>query len=314
MIYSRSKILVLFGVVLVIALLCSNLQTVLVWLLCWQKDIDRPPHTEVIVSACRSPVAYGVPGGDALFVRENRPDTMYLLDLHTGIKREIPDDPLLLEYGIFLNSELVWLEGSLVGPSNPDYRPHYILDLNNGQHYELLDLDWLPRLEGGKFNPEYYAYFQSAEKVFIHHTENTVIALSSDFRQNPNGRVILSQYSIDSSANAEKGKLLEQLMKDFGVDYEIVDLSTTRYADLPSPSGQYVIRNDGIYLSGTNTPVVTREYTGGFFMGGYFKGWYYDESGVIVQPVPSFLISNSLLGSHFPIPEPILKLRLPETP
>jgi hypothetical protein len=55
---------------------------------------------------------------------------------------------------VFLSSELVWLEGSLVGPDNPNYRPHYILDLTTGQRYELLDLDLLPRLDGGEFGPK----------------------------------------------------------------------------------------------------------------------------------------------------------------
>jgi hypothetical protein len=182
--------------------------------------------------------------------------------------------------------------------------------LTTGQRYELLDLIWLP-LEGEKFDPKNFAYIQSAQQVFIHHSKNYLIALSSDFRNNSNGRVILSQYALEGGADAEQGKVLEQLVKDLGKDYEIVDLSTTRYADLPSPTGKYVVRNDGIYLSGTNTPVVTREYTGGRFLGGYFRGWYYDESGVVVQAFGSFLVSNSLIGSHYVIPEPVLKLRLP---
>ena len=58
------------------------------------------------------------------------------------------------------------------------------------------------------------------------------------------------------------------------------------YADIPSPTGRYIVRDDGIYLSGTNIPVVTRQY-----MGGSFKGWYYDESGVVVHEAGYSLIT-----------------------
>jgi hypothetical protein len=238
---------------------------------------------------------------------------MYLLDLRTGEKRKVPNDPLLLDKGIFLSSDLVWLEGSGSKPGSPSYNPDYILDLNDGKRYELLNLDWLP-FKDGKFDPKYYAYFQSADYIYIHHSSNVLIALPSDFRQRPENAVIFSQYSFASGSSPAKGELLEQLMKDLGADYEIVDLSTTLYADLPSPTGRYVVRNDGIYLSGTTTSIVTREYTGGRFMGGYFKSWYYDESGVVVQESTDYLFTTLLGGRFIPISRPILKLNLPVSP
>lgn len=281
----------ILGIIL-LALLCCNLPSLLFISLCLKEDIFRPPHTEVLVSACKKPVAIGVPGGDVVFVSEGLTDKLYLLDLHTGEKQDVPNDPLLLDHGIFLSSELVWLE---VGSTQ------FIRDLTDGQRYELLDLGRLPRLEGGKFDPKYYVYFQSAEQVFIHHSENTLIALTSDFRTNQNGRVVLSLYSN----TLENGKLLEQLMKNLGVDYEIVDFSLYD-VDVPSPAGRFYVHYDGIYISGTNTPIVTRN------MGVYFRGWYYDESAVIFQGPEYFLVSNTLIGSHYPHPRPVLKLSLPE--
>jgi hypothetical protein len=121
----------------------------------------------------------------------------------------------LLEKGIFLSSNLAWLEGSLVRPDKPGYRPHYILDLTDGKRYEMLDLDALPRSEGGKFDPKNYAYIQSAQYIYIHHSKNTLVALSSDFRTNQNGRVVFS----DSSEE------LVQLIKNLNKDYEIIDYS-----------------------------------------------------------------------------------------
>jgi hypothetical protein len=271
--------------------------------LCSEQDRNIPPNTEVIVSACKRPGAFGVPGGEVLFVHEGRTDKMYLLNLRTGEKRDVPNDPLLLDHGVFLSSELVWLEGSS-RPGTSGYRPHYILDLTDGQRYELLDLTWLPLLNGNKFNPKYYAYFQSAEQIFIDHSENTLVALSPTFRQHPEGNVFFSQYSLESGSSAKKGELLEQLTKNLGVDYEIVDFSL-KYTDVPSPTGRYIVRGDGIYLSEANTPVVTRD------MGWYFRGWYYDESGVVFQEGAGYLFNFLESQGYYRIPSPLLKLRLP---
>jgi hypothetical protein len=166
-------------------------------------------------------------------------------------------------------------------------------------------------LEGFKFDTKYYSYFQTTDYIFIHHSENLLIALSSDFR-NPSGtKVIFSQYALSQGDNVLKGKLLEELMKDLGVNYEIIDLSTTRYSDIPSPTGKYLVRNEGIYISETGAPIITRKYSGGYFMGGYFKSWYYDESGVVVQANYKYLFSSPLGPQFLLIPSPILKLNMP---
>lgn len=298
----RNPLLIKILAVFLLVLMCCSLPSLFLWPLCLKQDLVRPPNTEVLVSACKRPVVRGVPGGDVLFVYEGRTEKMYLLDLRTGKKKDVPDDPLLLDKGIFLNSELAWLRGYTAPPGSTGTStiPHFILDLTDGQRYELLDITWLPRLEGGKFDPKYYTYFQSAGQVFIHHTQNTLIALSSDFRNNPNGRVI---FSYD-------GESLEQLMQDLEVGYEIVDLSL-RYSDIPSPTGKYVVRNDNIYFSGTNVPVLTSQYLDGHIPRDYFKSWYYDESGIIVKEGITYLISSPLFGSYYPITTPVLKLSLP---
>ncbi|MBI5822806.1 MAG: hypothetical protein HZB18_02175 [Chloroflexi bacterium] len=306
--FQERKTLIKILAVALLVLMCFNWPSLLYWPLCLKEDIFRPPNTEILVSACKSPIVRGVPGGEALFVYEGLTDKMYLLDLRTREKRHIPSDPLLLEKGIFLSPELVWLEGSLVGPDNLNYRPHYILDLTNGQRYKLVDLKWKPPnnlFENGELNPIFLRYFTDAEQVFIYHTENRLIALAPNFRQHPEKNVILPQASLGSvSLSSENSKLLEKLMKDLEVDYEIVDFSLY-YADVPSPTRKYIVRGDGIYLLGTSTLVVNRD------MGFYFRSWYYDESGVVFAEPGYFLISGSLTGSHFPFPRPVLKLRLP---
>jgi|CXWL01.1.fsa_nt_gi hypothetical protein len=282
----------------------------LYWEECTKEDKQIPSHTEVLISACKRSVVRGVPGGEMLFVNELKTGEVYLLDLRTGEKKPVPNDPLFLDDGIFLSSELVWLKGSRGRPDNtPGYQPDYILDLNDGKRYELLDLTWAP-LRNGKFDIQNYTYFESAEQVFLHSDENILIALSSGFRQNAQQSVILSQYALESGVGTDRGKILEQLMKDLEVNYKVVDLSL-RHADVPSPTGKYVVRNDGVYLSGTDVPVITREYTGGLFMGEGFKGWYYDESGVVFAQGIYYYYHDSLWGNRFPLPRPILKLNLP---
>jgi hypothetical protein len=295
----KNPLLVKLLTVVLLILLCYSLSSLPFYLLCLKQDRDIPPNTEVLVSACKRPIAIVVPGGEVLFVREGRSGKMYLLDLRTGEKKKIPNDPLLVDHGIFLSSELVWLEGSSSRPESVSYRSDYILDLTDGQRYELLDLNWLP-LKDGKFDSKHYGYFQSAKQVFIHHSRNVLIALSPNFRLYPERNVIFSQYSLQSGTRPEKGKLLEQLMNDLGLDYEIVDFSL-HYADVPSPTSKYVARYDGIYFSGTNTPAVTNA----------FLGWYFDDSGVVIKdgghcqiPLPGANCLYYILG-------PILKLHLP---
>jgi hypothetical protein len=302
----RNALLTILLAVIMLVVMCCSLPSLLFWPLCLKEDLFRPPNTEVLISACKNPGVRGVPGGEVLFVREGRTGKMYLLDLRTGEKRDVPNDPLLLDHGVFLSSELVWLEGRSGPPGDMNYRPHYILDLTDGQRYELLDMTWLPLLNS-KFDPKNFAYIKSAEQVFIDHEEQRLIALAPDFRQHPGENVIFSESSLGSVDYSEQGKLLELFMKYLGVGYEIVDFSLY-YADVPSPTGRYIVRGDGIYLSGTNIPVVDRD------MGWYFGGWYYDESGVVLREVGYDLINfgpDFGGGDYYYIPGPILKLRLP---
>ncbi|MBN8580789.1 MAG: hypothetical protein J0L96_08965 [Anaerolineae bacterium] len=300
---------------LLLVLLCFNFPNLLFFSsLCIKEDIFRPPHTEVIVSACKQPFAIGVPGGEDVFIYEGRTDKMYLLDLRTGEKRKIPDDPLFVNKGVFLSSDLVWLEGSLVGPYNPDYSPHYVLDLKEGKRYELLDLTWVP-LKDGKFDVQNYSYFQSAERIYIHHNKLVLIALSPNFREQEGNDVIFFESTLGiQSETHQDGAQLDALMQDLGLEYITIDLSL-EYTDVPSPMGNYTVRKDGVYDLKTNSIIMTPQYVGmKFSLKDFFKGWYYDETGLVVQEVEPFLFSHPFLGSYYLIPKPVLKLPLPVTP
>ncbi len=277
---------------ILLILLCFILPgQILYWTLCTKQDRNIPANTEVIVSSCKRPSVIGVPGGEVLFVYEGLTDKMYLLDLRTGEERKIPKDPLLYneERVVFLSSDLVWV------------KPRYILDLTDGQHYELLDLMSLPRLEDGKFNPANYSYIQSADRIFIDLSQRILIALSTDFRTNQSGRIIMNGFISDD------GKFLLKLVKNLGMDYENVDLSLrSEFSNTPSPTGKYAVRRNGIYLSKTNTKLATP------YMSYYFRSWYYDESGVVVHDeYGTYWIITQFFGSYYHLSRPVLKLRLP---
>ncbi|HRK89188.1 MAG TPA: hypothetical protein PK152_08645 [Anaerolineales bacterium] len=289
----------LLGVILFILLSCYLPQQILFWKLCTEQDQDIPPNTEVLVSACKKPGARGVPDGETLFVREVRTGRMYLLDLRTGEKRKLPNDPLLLDKGIFLSSDLVWLRGSYGDPDRNGYRPHYVLDLTNGKRYELIDLNELP-LKDGRFDPKYYEYIKSADHVFLHHRMQSVIGLSSDLERG--GNVIFRKSSLDTE---EWGERLENLLKELGIKYEIIDFSLY-HTNIPSPENKYYAGFDGIYLMETNQRIPVNA---GMF--GYFRGWYYDESGVVVQDSGDYLLTLPGISNVYYIPSPILKLNLP---
>lgn len=266
---------------------------------CEEFDRNLPPNTELLVSACTSPYVVGVPDGKTLFVHEKKTGKVYLLDLRTGEKRKVPDDPLFLDHGVFLSSELVWLEGPPLAPDHPSYHPHYILDLTNGKRYELTNLTG--RI-GQPPPPDFAPYFQSAEQIFISRQKNTAIALPPDFRQNPKSGVVLYKNDLD----LENGEMLEMIMNDLRVDYKIVNYSYY-YNTASSPTMKYEARNNKIYLSGTDALILDISNLS-------FIGWYYDESGIIAQEWPTYLQPVLLPESSpgFPVFHPILKLRMPE--
>ena len=288
------KILVVF---LFVILGCIAPKEILFWTLCIKQDLNIPLNTEVLVSACKRPEAKNVPGGEFIFVHEGRTGQTYLLDLRTKIKIRVPRDPRLLIHGVFLNSELVWLEGSPGGLSNPLYTPHYIFDITKRKRYELTDLTgWF----GDPKPPDYVPYFQSAEQIFIHHGYNRAIALPLNFPQNLEKAVILYK----NEQNTENGESIEILMKDLKVKYENIDYSL-RYIEIPSPNGRYIASREGVYFSETGAPLMTDKnimYR--------FVGWYYDESGIVYNAGREcylIILTNCLYG----IPGNVLKLNLP---
>ncbi len=280
----------------------------LFWEECPKSDKNLPPNTELLISACVDPQVRGVPGGEVLFVNEVRTGLTYLLDLKTGEKGSVPDDPLLLESGRFLNSEWVWLEGYGTTPTTPGYRPGFILDLSTEKRYELVDITTWG--EGGGPKSEYDPYFQSAEKIFLHHGRNRAIALPHGFITTSTTGVILYM----SGQEAKSGQILQMYLEGLGVEYQIIDFSLEK-VEVSSPLGKYVATGDGIFLAGSDISLLPDAYNEypNRWVPGNFISWYYDESGVVYTQ-GEYYYYNGLLSSRFRIPRPILKLNLPLVP
>ncbi len=284
----------------------------LFWEECINQDKQVPPNTEIIISACTDPEVRGVPGGELLYVYENKTGDVYLLDLRTGEKRLLPSD----FGGTFLTSELVWIHGSAVGPNNINYRPHYVLDLIDGQKYELIDFDWeavTGYLDNGELNPIFIKYLTEAEQIFIHPTRNRLIILAPNFRQKNGESIIisLSDFSLMSSEISDT-EVVINLLRNLQVDYKIIDFSL-KYAGMPSPTGKYIARNDGIYYAGTDTPLLLEYLGASAYDMNSFNGWYYDERSIVftLGKYSYKIISIPGLVEYIYFPRPVLKLNLP---
>jgi hypothetical protein len=274
----------------------------LFWEECPKSDKDLPPNTELLISACVDPQVRGVPGGEVLFVHEVRTGLTYLLDLRTGEKKLIPDDRMS-GGGIFLTSDLVLR----YAPAYPHSIP-YILDATTGKQYELVDIT--PWGESGGIKSEYDLYFQSAEKVFLHHDRSEVIAL-------PRGFMTISMigvYLYMPSQDARTGQTLEMYLDRLGVEYQSIDYSLEN-VEVPSPTGKYIATGYGIFLAGSDTSLLPDAYNSypNRWVPGNFISWYYDDSGVVYTQ-GEYYYYNGLLSSRFRIPRPILKLKLPSAP
>lgn len=283
------------------------------WEECVKQDEQIPPNTELLISACTNPEVRGVPEGDMLFVREKKTGEVYILDLRTGEKKQVPNDPVLLKRGIFLSSELVWLEGE--GGEYNDYYPYYVLDITDGQKYKLVDLSSKFNsnaiLENDKVNPDLLLYFTEAEQIFFIDQHNVIIALSPNFRQNLERNVHLGLDVLWQEDTLPDGDLLLEFLKNLQVDYKIIDFyNHIDYAEeipeILSPTGKYVVRNDGIYDADTNMPIIL-DYTSGVDIDD-FVSWYYHEHSIVIA---LRRYSYETFPWLFLLPRPVIKLNLP---
>ncbi len=96
----KSLLIKILAVVLLVLLCCALPQALLFWNLCLEQDFFlrySAQHKKCLSRPVKqSPTVVGVPGGEVVFVHEGLTDKMYLLDLRTGEKRDVPNDPLFI--------------------------------------------------------------------------------------------------------------------------------------------------------------------------------------------------------------------------
>jgi len=266
-----------------------------------------PDGVDVIVPACRNAGVRLSPSGRLLYVRENRSGITisYLLDLQTMERIMVTDQP----FSSFLTDDLWFVESGL---------EDYIMDRITGVQYPIQRFVYSrPDAEvNGETNLTLLVEsLRLAEHVFlIGASTDTVVALTSDFYTYPEHNFITNRFDIPDFN-------MERFLLENNITYQTIlpDFSD----EVISPDGRFVARADGIYLVETGKKIVEGYSASRFYRAysrKYFKvrGWSYDGSGVIYSKFlnPCLIETNFFIfddpGCYFEIPQPVLKLKMPE--
>ena len=270
------------------------------------EEARYPDNVDVIVPACSYGGSILSPSGRLLYVSEqdSKFSLTYLLDFQTGVKT-----PLVLPKGsnYFLTDDLIF--HSFYGDDE------YILDIKTGNKYPIQNATRLkPNIYSmGDIEPTLLlgALLRVDQIFLIDDVFQPVIALSSDFRTHPDENFTFNVLEFPG----DRPNRIEQFLQKNDIDYHFVPGFFQEEA--LSPDGRFIAREDGIYLAGSGKKIV-EAYTAEGITGKYFSvlGWTYDSSGVLYYKFLDgcLLEPPSYDGGvcSIPVPQPLLKLKLPE--
>jgi hypothetical protein len=262
------------------------------------EEARYPKDVDVIVSACRLVSSRLSPSGRLLFVGEkiDRVDTKYLLDLETMEKTNIEYQP----FPSFLIDDT-------------------IIDRTTGRQYPIQAFShWRDDayINGEPNLDLLVSALHRAEQVFLTPNYSTVVVLMPNFFANPAQSFTFDLFDFPMWDSNE----MEQFLRENKVSYRTVLASFPD--EVISPDERFVARADGIYLNDTNQKIV-----GGYSFSRFFRaysgkwlavrGWTYDSSGVIYSQftVGPCLIEIGMMdgvGCFYEVPQPVLKLKVPE--
>lgn len=259
-----------------------------------------PKQVDVIVPACGYVNSILSPSGRLLYVRENngKPDSTYLLDLQTNqkIALALPEGSTY-----FLTDELIFLSLAYGGGE-------YILDRGTGKQYPIQRFISLQpnAYSYGKLDANilFKALLQVETVFLIDVPYQPVIALSSDFRTHPE-----HSFTFDASAlSGNDTKLLEQFLKQNNIIHYRIPAGFPHEA--VAYDGSLIARDDGIYLVTTNQMIVKAPPS-------LVRGWTSDGHGAIYSSAGLCLVRRGLpfsddIGCAIRVPQPVLKLKVPE--
>lgn len=268
------------------------------------EETRYPDNVDVVVPACSYGGSILSPSGRLLYVSEqdSKFSLTYLLDFQTGVKT-----PLVLPKGsnYFLTDDLIF--HSFYGDDE------YILDIKTGNKYPIQNATRLkPNIYSmGDIEPTLLlgALLRVDQIFLIDDVFQPVIALSSDFRTHPDENFTFNVLDFPG----DRPNRIEQFLQENQIDYHTVP---DRFQEEAlSPDGRFIARKDGIYLAGSGKKIV-EAYTVFGIIGDYFSvlGWTYDSSGVIYYKfLDGCLFSlSSEYYCTIPVPQPLLKLKVPE--
>jgi hypothetical protein len=261
------------------------------------EEARYPETVDVLFSACTRPWLYGnlSPSGRFVLASLAQPTRgFYRYDFQTGRLQSDPWPPATY----FLTDELgikIKLDDQTGAES------YYLYDLNGNK---LMQLNWIEVKRDHSFAVNALSVFQSAEKVYILQVGSAAlaVALAPDYSHQPEANFVFGRYSDYETSLKEINKILQ----DNQIKFEI---PASREI---SPNGLFKYNFGHIDLVAEKR-TITEGYQGYNF---YRQGWVYQDRGVILQSNPVYLIGTCcdvfISPTFFPIPQPILLLKVPK--
>jgi len=265
------------------------------------EEARYPKEVDLIIPACSNATVMLFPNGRRLYVLERNSEitSSYLLELQTKEKMPIESKK---GYFHFLDDDIVYVSGE----------GEYILDGATGLQYPIQSYKQLypNAFSNGYVNTDLLvkALSESDEVFLIDAASDPVIAISSDFRTNPKRNFIV--YSFDLP------EYWVNSMEDFLQQNKIVYQHAAAkfpWESLPkevvSPDGQFIARDDGIYLADTNQMIVKAPVS-------RIRGWTYDNQGAIYASSRCLFQIGLPFGDDTScyrwVPQPVFMLKVPE--
>lgn len=269
------------------------------------EEARYPEYVDVIVPACKNRGARLSPSGRFLYVRatESTSDTAYLLDFETNEKT------LLNLEGIgffFLTDDLLFV---IVRNSEDEY----LFDRMTGETYPIqrFSSSYPGSYVDGYADPDKLATaLKAAKQVFLINDYNTLVALSPNFPSSPEFNFHINGFSIPG--DTPTSVRLEQFLQKNDIVYENIPFYIRK--EVISPDGKLVARTDGIYLVETGQKVV-ESVSSSLRRVWMVGGWTHDDSAVVyIYFIDPCVLEISFLDPIciFKVPQPVLKLKVPE--
>ena len=262
------------------------------------EEARYPEEVDVIVPACQNVSSKLSPSGRLLYIHEEQSAFTYMLNLQTGERMPFT----LPEKGgfYFLTDNLLYVSLS--------YQEEYILDRITGDQYPVKRFSSLrpDAFVGGHANLSLLAEaLREAKYVFFRDYDDTIVALDPDFPASTENNFVIDRFGIpDKNPNRT-----EQFLKENSIVYQTI------LPDFPeevaSPDRKFTARADGIYLVETGQKIVEG-------VSSSVRGWTNDSRGVIYSRFrdPCLIRTNFFIfddyGCYFGVPQPVLKLKIPE--